>query len=91
MEAHGCRLGLTHLLSQDATCKRALITGDNDAVIRHGAACGLIKGPQVCSLLADACAKCVMAGWSLTWEVVKRCHNQHAHELAKRAATPPAP
>ena len=81
-EAVGCRVAV-ELLSQLRTHTRtARVVGDNLAVVRHGAGTARLRRVSMHSHLERALDDAYAAGWTLTWQAVRRRLNSAADTLA---------
>ena len=95
-EAAGCGAALGLLLEhRGAGPRRAIVSGDNLAVIRFGAGFGRLARPEMFLRLSQFAAALLARGWVLTWRAVRRRLNEAADELAtlgvgRAGALPPA-
>jgi hypothetical protein len=56
-------------------------------VVRYGASQGMLRKPEVQSVLEPSLNQLASAGWSIEWIAVEGRHNSCAHDLATQART----
>ena len=82
-EAAGCGAALDLLLQQGRRLpRRAIISGDNLAVVRYGAGLGRLRRDAMFSRLDGRLGALLCRGWTLTWRAVRRRLNSAADALA---------
>ena len=82
-EAAGCGAALDLLLHQGRRLpRRAIISGDNLAVVRYGAGLGRLRRDAMFSRLDGRLGALLCRGWTLTWRAVRRRLNSAADALA---------
>jgi hypothetical protein len=84
-EAWGLKLAIYLLIHSGASPKWGRTIGDCLSVVRYGASQGLLRKPEVQSVLEPSLHQLAAAGWVLEWIAVHGRHNSCAHELATQA------
>ena len=83
-EAAGCGIGLGMLgaVETGGFPLRAMIAGDNLAVVRYGAAAARPRRPEMAARTDDQLGRLLAAGWRISWRAVRRRLNRAADRLA---------
>ena len=78
-EAAGCGAALRLLLDHAPVGhRRAIVSGDNLAVVRYGAGAGRLKKEAMFARLDGSLGAFLCRGWSLAWRAVRRRLNKAA-------------
>ena len=85
-EVAACQLGLRLLfivsLRLPCPVRAARVVGDNLAAVRYGAGTGRFKRIQLQALMEQGLTPLANAGWTLTWQAVRRRLNTGSDALA---------
>jgi hypothetical protein len=84
-EAWGLKLAIHLLIHSGASPKWGRTIGDCLSVVRYGASQGLLRRPEVQTVLEPSLNQLAAAGWVLEWIAVHGRHNTCAHDLATQA------